>query len=306
MTKLATLADSTYSHISEAIAEQALPTHFQHTVTDYYWPLAQALKQRISHNQATHMFIGIQGSQGSGKSTCASFIKLLLEAEFGLRVLVASIDDFYLSKVERDSLAHSVHPLFATRGVPGTHDVAMMHAVFDSVVKGDAFSVPVFNKADDDRAPREQWQTIDHAVDVVILEGWCVGIGPQNEKALGKAVNSLEANEDAEQRWRNEVNRALAEEYRDLFSRLDVLVALQAPSFDCVLGWRQLQERKMIDKLEAQGQSTQMTLNPTQIERFIAHYQRLTEHALQSLPARADFLLRLDEHHQFVKFEILA
>ena len=36
-----------------------------------------------------------------------------------------SLDDLYLPKAERLRLARDVHPLLATRGVPGTHDVAL-------------------------------------------------------------------------------------------------------------------------------------------------------------------------------------
>ena len=33
------------------------------------------------------------------------------------------------------------------------------------------------------------------SVDVVVLEGWCVGVGPESEVALASPVNALEAEE---------------------------------------------------------------------------------------------------------------
>jgi len=302
------LGNRTLSDIDNAIAEQSLPLGFKQTVNDYYWPLTQSLVTKIQTTEQSNVtFIGIQGSQGSGKSTCAAFLKLLLEAEFGLRTLVISIDDFYLTQAERKNKASTHHPLFLTRGVPGTHDVAMMMQVFDQAAKQQVpFAVPVFDKATDDRASQEHWQIIKEPVDVVILEGWCVGITPQKPEELGSAINQLEKNEDKYQTWRNEVNLSLSNEYHKLFKRLDILIALQAPSFSSVLGWRQLQEEKMIAKLQSQGKSIAKAQTPEQIERFISHYQRLTEHALQSMPKRANYLLWLDKSHQFNKLELVT
>jgi len=298
------LGDKTRERVLEAISAQALPAEFIHTVRDYYLPLSTAVAQRTANNSARPAsLVGIQGSQGSGKSTCAVFLKLLLEAEHDLKVVVASIDDFYLTKSARQGLAHSIHPLFETRGVPGTHDVAMMQTMLDDAEAGQAFTVPTFDKSIDDRAPEPQWRQIKHTVDIVLLEGWCVGIDPQDASELAVPVNTLEAQEDPDQVWRREVNRALSEEYRALFTRLDTLITLQAPSFDCVLGWRQLQEEKMISKLKSQGKSTALVQTPAQIERFISHYQRLTEHALLTMPVKADYVLRLNRDHQFTTLE---
>ncbi len=297
------VGSSLSTKISNTIRQQRLPDSFVQTVTDFYQPLGNAVAQSVEHNRTAStsksFIVGIQGSQGSGKSTCAAFLKLLLEAEHGLSVLATSIDDFYLTRAERQHLAMVKHPLFATRGVPGTHDVSMIQAMFDDALAGQRFRVPVFDKSIDDRALIEQWQHVDGPLDVVIFEGWCVGITAQAEDALVQPVNALECNEDPQGVWRGEVNRILKNEYQALFARLDLLISLQAPSFNCVLEWRQLQEDKMIAKLQAAGKSTARSQTPEQIERFISHYQRLTEHALHHMPSTADYLLQLDEHHQF-------
>ena len=277
---------------------------FVNTVNDYYYPLSfsiaefQASRSKKQRNKVAS-FIGIQGTQGSGKSTCASFLKLILEAEYGLSVVVASIDDFYLTRIERLRMAEEIHPLFATRGVPGTHDVAMMHDVFDKAETGIEFTIPLFNKASDDRELQDRWQKIDHAVDILILEGWCVGIDPQDETKLNQPVNELEKIEDVNCVWREYANNALSKDYKELFDRLTLLVSLQAPNFSCVLGWRQLQEEKMIAKLKQAGEDIAMAQTPEQIIRFISYYQRLTEHALATMHSKADYLLELNEKHQF-------
>ena len=302
-----TLPESTSSLINALIEQHTLPKHFSTIVNDFYFPVAKELNEKLSSNDAKKVcFVGIQGSQGSGKSTFADFLKTLLENEFNKQVLVISIDDFYLTKAERIELSNNIHPLFETRGVPGTHDIELLENVFQSIKnkkQGQPILVPTFNKATDDRHPTEHWQKIDKKVDVVILEGWCVGIDPQTEADLTRACNDLESTEDHDAIWRRYVNQQLTNGYSDLYNQLDFLISLLAPSFECVFEWRSLQEQKLIDKLSEQGGDTSKTLSPKQVKRFISHYQRLTEHAIQTMPSKADWLLRLNKDHSFSALE---
>lgn len=296
-----TLTHKTIELVKRAIEQHYLPNEFIDTVKYYYFPLSQSIAQSVRTGSTS--FIGIQGSQGSGKSTCAAFLKLLLESEYQLRTVVASIDDFYLTRLERQELSQKLHPLFETRGVPSTHDIKLIHSVLNKAKAGLDFDVPVFDKANDDRAPVSQWQKVTNSIDIFILEGWCVGIKPQLSDALITPINSLERIEDSNMIWRSAVNMALSNYYAELFEELDLLISLQAPSFDCVLGWRQLQEEKMIAKLEASEKSTARALTPQQIENFISYFQRLTEHALRTMPSLADYVLFLNEYHQFTSLE---
>lgn len=289
---------STTQHaLDQAIVDHRLPVDFSSAIDQFYWPVAEYLADQ--HSTGSPLIVGVQGSQGSGKTTFAAFQKLLLEHEFGLSTLVTSIDDFYLTRAERLQMSAQVHPLFKTRGVPGTHDIELLQRLFDEVRNRDNFAVPVFNKALDDRASKGDWQTITKSPDVVILEGWCVGIRSQATAALHEPVNDLERLEDRDALWRTAVNQALAGPYQDLYKQIDQLVVLQAPSFDCVHDWRQLQEQKLIERLTAGGKSTEAVLSPKDIGRFIAHYQRLTEHALASMPERADCVLHVEKDHRF-------
>ena len=70
--------------------------------------------------------MGLSGCQGSGKSTLVKAIAHVLEDVHHVNAVVLSLDDFYLTKAERELLARTVHPLFATRGVPGTHDLDLL------------------------------------------------------------------------------------------------------------------------------------------------------------------------------------
>ena len=283
--------------ISQAINDHKLPISFANVVDDFYLPIAVKLVQSIDTNSVS--VVGIQGSQGSGKSTCAEFIRILIREQFEKTAVVMSIDDFYLTRAERLEMSDAIHPLFKTRGVPGTHDIAMINSVIVGARAGQGFVVPSFDKAQDDRADQHLWQHITEKIDVLILEGWCVGIPPESEGSLQTPINELEELDDPEAVWRVFVNDALKTSYSSLFSQLDTLISLQAPSFDSVFGWRLLQEQKMIERIEAAGGDASGTQTPEQIKRFIAHYQRLTEHALKLMPEKADFLLRLNQDHSY-------
>jgi D-glycerate 3-kinase len=270
--------------IDQFLLEQELPASFRETLDGVCQPLA-ARATRLRQVRRKTVVIGLCGAQGSGKSTIAAATVKLLEDD-GLTAVTVSLDDFYLSKRAREQLAKRVHPLLATRGPPGTHDVDLAGAVLDQLRKEGRVALPAFDKAADERRPRASWRTVATPVDVVIFEGWCVGARAQGAAALAGPVNSLEADEDPGGRWRAYVNAELDGPYQQLFDRLNELVLLQAPSFDVVLGWRLEQERKLVAR-------TGGGMNETEVARFVAHYERLTRSILAEMPARADVVFPL-------------
>ena len=293
------------SIIKALINHHSLPHQFEFWVDQYFRPLAQDIVQRKNNAKQAYV-LGIQGAQGSGKSTAAEFLKLLLEKEHNVSCAVLSIDDFYFTRNERLNLASSIHPLLETRGVPGTHDIPLAMKVMGELKDQKAHEnthIPRFNKAADDRHNPELWGDITGKVDVIIFEGWCVGLPPQDKAALSTPCNDLEKNEDTNLFWRSYVNNQLAEGYQTLFSIIDDLLVLQAPSFDVVYEWRLLQEQKLINSLQAKGSlhKGSRILGNKKVKRFISHYQRLTEHALTCLPSRARWVLYQNSQHHFTK-----
>jgi D-glycerate 3-kinase len=285
------------------IRSQALPAAYRQMVNEVHRPAAEHIAER-HRAMGRPIVVGLCGSQGSGKSTMASFLKVLLEAE-GLKAAVLSLDDLYLPLSERERLGCEVHPLLRTRGVPGTHDVSMGLALFDTLADGPAeVPVPRFDKAEDDRASTEVWPRIASPVDVILFEGWCVGALPQSDLDLIEPVNALEREEDCDGFWRRHVNAELKGNYSRLFGRIDVLVMLKAPSFDAVYDWRSLQEKKLSDKIRSQGLTGTRIMGPQQIRRFLMFYQRLTEWILHEMPKRADILIPLDENHRLLGVQI--
>ena len=230
----------------------------------------------------------IAGLQGSGKSTLAAQMAKLAEQR-GLRVAVLSIDDFYLGRDQRQRLAREVHPLLATRGPPGTHDLGLALETMESLRAGRATRLPRFDKLADDRLPAAQWPMAERRCDFVLLEGWFLKTPPQESAELIAPINALERDEDPDGNWRRWCNAALADDYPRLWRTIDALWFLQGPDFDVVPGWRWQQEQS----LQA-SDPQRMAMSRPQVERFVQLFERVSRQALRTLPAIADRTVRLD------------
>ncbi|RMG32892.1 MAG: hypothetical protein D6720_12475 [Gammaproteobacteria bacterium] len=248
------------------------------------------------------LIVGINGSQGSGKSTLAALLRLLLGEGHGLKVIDLSIDDFYLTRCQREELARRVHPLLVTRGVPGTHDTRLMARTL-KCLSGSRVRVPIprFDKAQDDRVPAEEWAQVQAPMDVVILEGWCLGTPPEAPERLETPINELERIEDLDGVWRRYVNDRIERDYRPVYDRIDIWIMLQAPSFQRVYRWRLEQEEKLARRQAGRSGSGDRIMSAPELARFIQHYQRLTEQALRTLPERVHYLYRLDAERQIIE-----
>jgi D-glycerate 3-kinase len=281
------------SSLNKYINDHQLPNNFHALAKQWYWPLAR----HLFNHQSSIRLLGINGAQGTGKSTLASLLKLFLEVGAGLNVVALSLDDFYLTRTERNTLASTVHPMLNVRGVPGTHDIKLASTTIHSLLHGKPGTVvnlPKFEKSIDDRQPESAWPTVITPVDLIIFEGWCVGTTPEDNTALQQSVNGLEAELDTERVWRRYVNKKLASDYQPLFSLMDGIVMLKAPTMDVIEEWRWLQERKLIDK---QGTSGSGVMTQSQIKRFIQYYERLTRHNLSEMPSRAKLVYHVGSDH---------
>lgn len=300
--------------IAQLIEAEQLPLEFCSVVETYYRPLMEKLVALYSDRKRP-LVVGVNGAQGSGKSTLAKFLQLLLEKQYGMHTASISIDDLYLTKAERFSLARKVSSLLATRGVPGTHDVDMGVRLINSLITADTGEknyIPRFDKAQDDRRPKEDWDVFIGRADIVILEGWCVGANPQSESALRIPVNELERQEDIDGVWRRYVHDQLINIYPALFTLIDYLIMLKVSGFGCVQSFRGVQEKKLrqqcIEPL-AENAEDAKTLNyegmhEKALSRFIMHYERLTRHMLDEMPSRSDALLKIDKTHQICELRL--
>lgn len=283
-------------HVVEQYAEkQSLPQTYITDALRWFTPLIENI---CSHQKSASktVLVGINGCQGSGKSTLCALLVEIFNEVFKLKSIGFSIDDFYYSKAHRAALSDTVHPLLKTRGVPGSHDTKLLHTVVKQLLVGESTLIPVFDKSIDDLLPMSEWTKVHSSLDVVVFEGWCVGIEHQQEDALVAAVNDLESAQDANGIWRKYVNNALKTEYQQVFSLIDYLVMLKAPSFNQVFKWRWEQEQALVKRL-ANIEQSKLTgiMSEKEVHQFIQFYQRLTEHALDTLHLKSNCTFSLNK-----------
>ena len=272
----------------------------------WFAPLINETLSLLSSTPEKTLVIGINGCQGSGKSTLANYLRTTLVLAHNIESICVSLDDFYLSKNDRLALAESKHALLSTRGVPGTHDAALAIKQLQALKKQSTGTVelPVFDKSHDDRDIAHP-QVVELPVKVIILEGWCLGAEPQTAAQLETPINALESQQDANGEWREFVNQALSQDYAELFSLVDCWLMLKAPSFDCVYQWRMEQEQKMATKLgvdffNENNNTHPGIMNTDELQHFIDHYQRITEHGFSTLPKKMHHLYELDSKRKII------
>jgi len=231
---------------------------------------------------------GIAGLQGSGKSTLARQLVDAGQAQ-GLAVTALSLDDFYLGPRERQRLARAVHPLLATRGPPGTHDVALACATLDALrglADGGAITLPRFDKARDRRLPPARWPRVTQRPDVIVFEGWCLGVPPEASEALAAPVNALERDEDPGGPWGGHGNSAWALS-GPRWGGVDGRFFLRGRGFGVVRAWR------------AEAEAGPAGARPhVDIARFVLFFERISRQALATLPHVADHVIHLDAARQ--------
>jgi len=169
------------------------------TTTTFEVVTAYILKQ-LSYKKP--LFVAIQGPQGSGKTYLSARLREYLTSEpHNLRAALLSIDDLYLSRAKLLDLAASKphNPLWQGRGQSGTHDVALGISILAALKDGSqSIELPRFDKSlfngQGDRLPMDgSGVQIKQppAVDVVILEGWCVGFYPITQEELDKRWDGI-------------------------------------------------------------------------------------------------------------------
>ena len=281
---------------TEAFLERnQLPESYLQFAQRWFEPLVDQIFQQYQM-QKRPLVLGINGCQGSGKSTLADYLCSMVAERHAIATANLSLDDFYLPLKQRMQLSETVHPLLATRGVPGTHDIDLAIETIEQLVAGNTTRIPRFDKSIDDRVPEKDFDRVTGPAGLIILEGWCLGALPQSDSDLQQPVNDLERLEDEQGIWRQYINLALAGGYQQLFAMVDQLIMLRAPSFDTVFQWRWQQESKLQEKHSQTNRSGLMT--EQQVLRFIQYFQRITEQSLAEMPGRSQHVFQLDLDRQ--------
>lgn len=242
-------------------------------------PLASQLAAQ--QQQLGHPLIqGILGGQGTGKTTMATVLSVIL-AQMGDRTLSLSLDDLYKTYEERRRLQQQ-DPRLIWRGPPGTHDVQLGVQILDQLRQSDRtepVAVPRFDKsarggAGDRTAP----EPID-TVDIVLFEGWFVGVRPIDpETFVAPTPDPIQT--AADRAFARDMNQRLSE-YLPLWKRLDRLIVLYPVDYHLSLAWRTEAERQMI----ATGRSG---MTDSQVEEFVKYFWRALHPELFITPLTRD------------------
>ena len=263
-----------------------------------YIPISFWIENKYKKKGKT-LFLGFSGGQGSGKTTVAKILKIILKKFFKRKIHVSSIDDFYKTLKDRNKMSYTTHPLFKTRGVPGTHDINLVKKFFYFIKKKkfEKTKLPKFDKSIDDRLKKKYWYNIKERPEIVILEGWCVGAKPQSNSLIKKPINILEKYEDKNLIWRKHINERLKREYKKLFEMIDCYIFMKIPNFHMVFKWRLLQE----NKLRKKSRFKKKIMPYNKIKRFIMFYQRITLQMIKDLSKSASIVMLLNENHEIKK-----
>lgn len=232
--------------------------------------------------------IAIVGAQGSGKTTLAR----AAADRFG--AVQISIDDVYLTRAEREAMAREVHPLFVTRGPPGTHDLGLLQQLIDALSAAgpaDETRIPDFDKRADDRRPAAEWRVFRGRPSAILIDAWCLGALPQDAAELAAPVNALEADHDPDGGWRRAVNGYVGGAYAGFIARFDAVLFLRAPSFDVVLDWRCQQEADLLGVAPADLPAAERE----RLAGFIQFFERITRRMLDG-GVKADVVVQLDRN----------
>ena len=266
----------------------------------FYLPISKMIKDEYEKKKKTKI-IGLTGGQGTGKSTISIILKIILKEAYNLETVIFSIDDFYKTLNERETMSKKISDLFLTRGVPGTHDTKMLLQCIKNLKNNNfkKMDIPKFDKSIDNRLSKSNWLQVKKKPNIVIFEGWCVGASAQKNKDLISPINKLEKYKDKKKIWRQKVNLKLRKDYKKIFDLIDKLIFLKVPSFKYVLKWRLLQEKKL--RITRKGNKT---MTDKQVENFIMYYERITKHMLKTLPKDADTVISIDSKHRLksIKF----
>ncbi len=260
--------------------------------------------KNISHNEIKDNYLKllsnlkykktlmIAGSQGSGKSTLSVLIKKFFLKFYSKNVVILSIDDFYLSSFQRKQLARKFNTdLFETRGVPGTHNLKLLDEVINNLMKKKfPVYIPVFDKVTDNK---KNYKRKISKVDLLILEGWCVGSKPIDIKYLKMNINDLEKKNDSNLIWRTAYNSALID-YQIIFKKFDYYIFIKFPNWEFVIDWKYKQE------LSLRSLKSNIRLKK-KLHQFIKYYQKLSKWMSLTTPSYCNVLITLDRNQSIKK-----
>ena len=212
----------------------------------YYWiPLAQHLADQ-QQNIGRTLIQGLLGGQGTGKTTLGLVLKILLR-HLSKTFLSISLDDLYKTYADRQKLRDR-RPNLIWRGPPHTHDVNLGIQVLQQLrdrhpEHPQPINIPRFDKSLHHGAGDRLEPEISYGADIVLFEGWFVGLRPLPISAFRNFVPPILSESDRE--FALESNADLYD-YLPLWDCLDSLIVFVPEDYQYSLQWRLEAEHKLI------------------------------------------------------------
>lgn len=214
--------------------------------SDWLWSLGLPLLSEAERHQGQRWLIGLSALPGCGKTSLGRWLEAAA-AQSGVSLQVVSIDDFYFSAAELEQSMRG-NPWGVPRALPGSHELDLLNMTLQRWKAGESVRMPVFDKAlRQGRGDRSGWRICSS--DVLVLEGWFVGVRPQtmaptdSRGRQGCALNPpLSSQELAARRT---VQTALAG-YIPTWDQLDSIWQLRATQWNAPDIWKRQQEEQML------------------------------------------------------------
>ncbi len=181
--------------------------------------------------------LALNGPVGAGKTSLGRALERLA-ALGGLRLVVASIDDFYLPAEQRRQVLAG-NPFGVSRVPPGSHDLPLLLTTLEAWRAGDPLRLPRFDKTlAGGEGERASWR--EQPADALVIEGWLMGCRSLGPLALGTCLQNgagLEALTTAERDWLPLWDHHLAA-YGELWDACDGLWILRPERWSLPRRWR--------------------------------------------------------------------
>jgi D-glycerate 3-kinase len=261
------LLRSLYPEISQSLVDHHIcidPDLVMPMLWHYWLPLAQSLAAQQQSIGRTFIQ-GLLGGQGTGKTTLGLVLKILLR-HLGKTFLSISLDDFYKTYADRQKLRER-RPEIIWRGPPSTHDLDLgiqtLKQLRDrNIAQPHPIAIPRFDKSLHNGAGDRIEPEISDGADIVLFEGWFVGMRPLPISAFRTFVPPILTECDRE--FALECNANL-NNYLPLWDYLDSLIVLAPEDYTDSLQWRLEAEHKLI----ASGKSG---MNDVEINQFVDYF----------------------------------
>ncbi len=213
---------------------------------DWIWGLGLPLLSqayKYQNNFSNRKIIGLSALPGTGKTTLGKWLEAI-SLRLNFKIAVISIDDFYLPSDEM-KLAIKNNPWNVSRGFPGSHSVKLMHEKLSSWKINGELNVPVFDKSlRNGLGDRSHWRSDNP--DVLILEGWFLGIEPSYVDVNDQLTKSLKLSIE-ESSYRLNIQKNL-KDYLDVWNLIDNIWHLKPLKFEYMNLWKSNQEQEMFLK----------------------------------------------------------